>query len=778
MTTVDRRAYRLVPAAAAAWLTASITTVHPDASPLSCGVLWACALVAVVVLLSVPMRRGRTTLAVIAVSIVFAAVAASSVASAAPGRSAAAAMTGERALEVVVVVTGKAAGTVRGLRADAVAEEIRAGQTRLAAGVPVTLLIEEPVAGLDVGARVRSDATAFPAEPGERAVLVVRLRADGLVVEPPEGVLAGAAWLRTSLGAATSGLARPGADLIPGLAVGDTAQVDDDLDQTMKATSLSHLTAVSGANCAIVVGLAFLLAAACGAPRAGRVAAGMAALVGFVVLVTPEPSVVRAATMAAIAMGALLLGRRGAGLAVLSLAVGILLAVDPWLSSSLGFALSAAATAALLVLAPPIGRGLARFLPRPLALAIAVPVSAQLVCGPLIVLISPGVSVYGVVANLLAAPAAPAATVLGLLACVAAPLPWLQSGLVVLAWLPAAWIAATAETVAALPGNTLPWPEGLPGLMALAAAGAVVLVLLVPPGRRRIGRAVRAMSAVAAMAGGGVLVGSVVVTSVVVPLTTPRDWVIAMCDVGQGDAVLIRSEGRVMLLDTGAAPAPTAECLTRLDVERLDILVLTHFDLDHVGGVDAVAGRVDLLLHGPPGDARDERDVDRVRAERTREATAGMTGTLGAASWRVLWPSGSAFPPGNDASVVLEVAGAGVPRTVLLGDLGAGAQRALLATGALRPPYRVVKLAHHGSADQERALYAALGAEVALIPVGGENGYGHPRAEVFDMLRATGTVSARSDQDGLVLVALVPHEGDERLALWRERAPPDVGGAG
>jgi competence protein ComEC len=169
------------------------------------------------------------------------------------------------------------------------------------------------------------------------------------------------------------------------------------------------------------------------------VVAGLAALAGFVVLVTPEPSVVRAATMSAVAMLALLLGRRGSGLALLALAVCVLLAADPWLALSLGFALSVAATGALLVLAPPLARGLGRFLPASLALALAVPLSAQLVCSPLIVLVSPGVAVYGVPANLLAAPAAPVATVLGLAACLAAPVPVLQAGLTALTWLPAAW---------------------------------------------------------------------------------------------------------------------------------------------------------------------------------------------------------------------------------------------------------------------------------------------------------------------------------------------------
>ena len=125
----------------------------------------------------------------------------------------------------------------------------------------------------------------------------------------------------------------------------------------MKESSLSHLTAVSGANCAIVVGLAFGAVAAAGGSRAARVAGGVVALIGFVLLVTPEPSVVRAAAMALIAMLGVLLGRTGAGIAVLCLAVTVLLVADPWLAGSLGFALSAVATGSLLLWARPLAPG-------------------------------------------------------------------------------------------------------------------------------------------------------------------------------------------------------------------------------------------------------------------------------------------------------------------------------------------------------------------------------------------------------------------------------------
>ncbi|QCQ18097.1 MBL fold metallo-hydrolase [Microbacterium sp. RG1] len=761
---MDRRAWRLAPAGVLSWMVAAVAITHSAAAPwlaLLCGGgAVATALTAVLI-----GRSGRARMwALVTLALLMGAMPAMSVAVQDPPRAAAIEVGDGHQVGGEFSIVGKIETTSLGYRTDALTVSASAGREPVAAGVPVTVLMSERPDGAEIGAVVRIDGGAFAAEPGDRAALVVRAERVELV-RAPEGVAAASAWLRARLAASTEGLPAPGAGLIPGLAVGDTGGVDAELEQQMRAASLTHLTAVSGANCAIVVGLAFLLAARCGIGRTGRVIAGLSALAGFVVLVTPEPSVVRAATMSAIAMLALLLGRRGSGLALLALAVCVLLAADPWLALSLGFALSAAATGALLVLAPPLARGLCRFLPASLALALAVPLSAQLVCGPLIVLVSPGVAVYGVPANLLAAPAAPAATVLGLAACLAGPVPVLQAGLSALTWVPAAWIAGIAGAVDALPARTLPWAEGLPGLVGLVVVTAAGTVLLLPPGRTRVARLGRALSAVMTASTAAAMVGILVVDSVVVPLTTPQGWSVAMCDVGQGDAVVVRSAGAVMLVDTGPEPEALASCLARLGITRIDLLVLTHFDIDHVGGLDGVPAPVGLLMHGPA----DERDTARVLAVGARDvvaAAAEMGGVLGAARWRILWPSADAVVPGNDASIVVEVGGGGVPRTLMLGDLGADAQRALRASGELRGPYDVLKVAHHGSADQDAGLQRQAAPALALIGVGAGNDYGHPRAEILDILSAQGTTVARTDLDGLILVGT----SEGRTTLWRERA--------
>lgn len=776
-----RAALRLVPVAAASWATAAGSILAPDAAPWIALVLWTMAAGGVAGV-AVQRRCARrpskqgTAAVVFVLTLAAAASVASHVALAEPARRhvAALALEGGRAVEVHLDVTGKVERRSDGsLGFDARASRIATGPVAHIVSVEIEVrvapeLVERREA-LDVGAEVRARGTASAPRPGERAALMVWASRGAEVIRGPTGPAAAAAHLRQSLVRAVDGLPGSGAGLVPGLAVGDTSAVTAELDTAMKESSLSHLTAVSGANCAIVVGIAFVVAAFLGASRRMRVTSGLATLVGFVLLVTPEPSVARAAVMAAIAMTALLLGRPGAGISILSLAVAVLLIADPWLAASLGFALSSAATASLLLLARPLAAGLARIMPRPLALAIAVPLAAQLACGPLLILIEPRVPLYGVMANLVAGPAAPAATVLGLAACVSAPLPWLQGGLAALAWVPASWIAGTATTVSALPGDLVPWLEGWPGaaLLALASA-AVAVVIAVPRAASRRRRLVSGVSGAALAVVVGTALGGMALETVAGRWTLPSSWSVLACDVGQGDAVLLRSGTAVALVDTGPEAGLLAACLSRAGVDRVDLLVLTHFDVDHVGGVDAVIGRIGTVLHGPPdADGRTALDALAAGGARLVDAHAGLSGALGDSRWRVLWPRmpSPAFPVGNDASVVLDVRGGGIPPTLLLGDLSASPQRALMASDALSPPYAIVKVAHHGSADQHADLYDAAAPAIALVTVGVANDYGHPREEILTILDRIGARTARTDQDGVVAVS----GSGSALSVWRER---------
>ncbi|TWH27044.1 competence protein ComEC, partial [Isoptericola variabilis J7] len=289
--------------------------------------------------------------------------------------------------------------------------------TRTAAAVEVTAPPPAPA----FGAAVSVSARLRPEQPGRDTA--ARAVADGVatVTAPPGAALAATHVLRTALLDVTADLSPQARGLVPGAAVGDTSRVPPELTEAMRVTGLTHVTAVSGAHFAVVVATLTTACAALRAPRAVRVGVLAAAAVGFVLLVRPEPSVLRAAWTCAVALLGVALGRPSAGPAALATASTVLLVVDPWLARSFGFALSCAATAGLVLLSGPLAARLAPWLGRPLAFALAVPLAAQAAVGPVLVLLDPSVPTTAVPANLLATPALVPATVLGLAATLLAP---------------------------------------------------------------------------------------------------------------------------------------------------------------------------------------------------------------------------------------------------------------------------------------------------------------------------------------------------------------------
>ncbi len=616
-----------------------------------------------------------------------------------------------------------------GREIDLVAEVTGAGDPVEATvdGAPVLVFAEPGGASPRLGELVvvRGGLDATP--PGERVRFLVFATGEFEVVGAQAPVVAWADELRQAFAELASGLAGDGGDLLPGLAIGDEGAVSESLDAAMKSSSLTHLTAVSGANCAIVVGLVMLAGGALGVPRLARVLISATVLLLFVVVVTPQPSVQRAALMSFLVLAAIGRGIPLRGPPVLALATIVLLVADPWLAREYGFALSVLATGGLLLLAPRIATALGGWLPAWLAAVIAVPFAAQVACQPVLLLLDSSLPTYGVIANLLAAPAAPVATVVGLGACllasVAPPIAWL---LACFAWLPASWIAGVAHAFAGMPGARIPWPAGVGGVLLAVALTALALVATFSARARRPAAIALAASLVVI---GGVGVG----LRAGVLLDRPANWQIAGCDIGQGDAFLVRSGHQAALIDTGPEPAPLRACLDELGIVRIDLLVLTHFDLDHVGGVDAVMGKVDRVLAGPSGEPADDLLVARLAqaGAAVERAAAGDSGLLGELRWRILWPPARGeVEPGNDASVAMEFQPVGECRSgclssLFLGDLGEEAQDALLALS--RPTHvDVVKVSHHGSSDQSAELYERVAATVGLIGVGADNGYGHP----------------------------------------------------
>ncbi|TFC30875.1 ComEC/Rec2 family competence protein [Cryobacterium sp. TMT2-18-3] len=565
---------RLVIPAATAWLAAWLLIAFPGWAPGAQAALWAAALgVGLVVARRLFRARGAPAWGVGLVCCAAAALMASAVTVAAPGRLPETVRESAARQESVTVLltvasipvqtqsfgapalfgpagsdSGASArvrfrGTLTGIEQGEVA---RKGAAR-GLSVPVVVFAEtasEQATALQIGSVVRLDATLRLTAAGDAASALVFGRGPPELLVAPPWWLGWAGELRTLFTTAAGDLPGDGGDLLPGLAIGDTSSVEADLDAAMKTSSLSHLTAVSGANCAVVIAGVMLLTGFLGLRRGIRIAISLLTLLGFVVLVTPEPSVLRAALMATILLLGIAFGRPGRGVPLLALVVILLLAADPWLARSYGFALSVLATAGLLVLAGPLTRMLHRWLPTWLAAVIAIPLAAQLACQPVLVLLTPTLPLYGVPANLLAGPAAPAATVIGLIACLLLPwLPGVAGGVLYLAWLPAAWIAAIARTSAELPGSRLPWLGGPVGVLVTVLL-TVAAVALVMRGRGQV-RARWPIAAIAVLVlAAGSYAGSLIGAGVGRAVAFPADWQIAACDIGQGDAVVVRDRDR------------------------------------------------------------------------------------------------------------------------------------------------------------------------------------------------------------------------------------------
>ena len=175
-------------------------------------------------------------------------------------------------------------------------------------------------------------------------------------------------------------------------------------------------------------------------------------------------------------MSSLAFGRSGRGLSFLCLAVIGLLLMDPGLSLRFGFLLSVLATLGIVLAGRRIMGWLPPAVPRWAAAGLAVPLSAQAFCGPVIVLLQPQFSTYALPANLAAAVLVPPVTLLGTAAVPLVPLvPGAAGALMAVAGACTTGVAGVARFAASLPGAALPWPEGIFGLCTMALFSIVTL---------------------------------------------------------------------------------------------------------------------------------------------------------------------------------------------------------------------------------------------------------------------------------------------------------------
>lgn len=626
---------------------------------------------------------------------------------------------------------------------------------------PVAVLGDDVWESVTLGDTVRTTGRLAPAEDVGTAAVLTRARAP-TTVSSAGPVLDAAASVRAGIRAAVRAAPEEGRVLVPALVVGDDARMDTELVGDFRTTGLTHLTAVSGTNLTLVVGFLLLLAGWMGVRARGLVVVGLVGVAGFVVVARTEPSVVRAAAMGTVALLAMGSDGRHRGVRALGVAASALLLVDPWLAISYGFALSVLATSGILLLAPWFRDQLAAWAPRWVAEAVAVPLSAQLACTPVVAVLSDEVSLVAVVANMAVAPAVAPATVLGLVGgLVELAIPSVGAMIGTAAGWCGWWIVVVARRMAVLPAASVDWTA-----TAWSVAFLTLLCLLLVPALAWLLR--RRWVTALALGALGVLVGA----PFPAPGWPPPGWVAVACDVGQGDAlVLAAGEGEAVVVDAGPDPALVRRCLDRLGVLRVPLLVVSHFHADHVDGVAGVldgrrVGEVLVTPWGEPAEGVQELlGAAAAAGVPVRVPAPGELGTAGRLRWQVLAPAGPKPVPGqgsaaNNASLVVLVEVGGV-RVLAAGDLEPEGQEAL--AGAV-PGLRVdvLKVPHHGSRYQDHGWLAGLGARVAVVSSGRDNDYGHPAPQTLATLEGAGALTARTDLRGDVAVVAGP---DGRLSV-------------
>lgn len=329
------------------------------------------------------------------------------------------------------------------------------------------------------GQRFRATGSLKPAGAGEAEAGILAASSAPQLLRTADGWERIPSGLRSGFSAAAAGLPGDASGLLPGMVTGDTGGVDPELAAAMKTVGMTHLTAVSGANCSLVLGALLLAARTLRLPRPVAAVFALAGLGLFVLMVGPDASVLRAALMGAIGLAALAVGRAGRGLSLLCVASTGLLLTDPALATDFGFVLSVLATLGIVVAGRAIMGWLPAAVPRWVAAGLAVPLSAQLFCGPVIVLLQPQFSSYALPANLAAAALVAPVTLLGTAAVPLVPLvPALAALPIALAGTIAAGVAGIARYFAAMPGAVLPWPEGAFGTATMVLFSGLSLAAL------------------------------------------------------------------------------------------------------------------------------------------------------------------------------------------------------------------------------------------------------------------------------------------------------------
>ena len=599
------------------------------------------------------------------------------------------------------------------------------------------------------------------------------------IVEPPPPSATGVlAHVRLAALARLHAAGRGGA-LLATLALGDASALPERDRRAWAALGIAHLLSVSGLHLALAAAAAWAIARGVLARAASliarfdvrRLALALATLAAgsYALLAGLGTPALRSLAMLACLAAAVALRRASFGAHALCVAALLVLVAEPAALFAPGAQLSFAATAALVLGARTYAESAQSRVLRGLAATLSTTALATLATAPIAALHFGAAPPLAGIANLAAVPLTgvllmPAAFVASAAAFAAESS--LTSTTIGACAALAEYALDAALALASLAPRFAPQP---PHALALALAPAALAL-----GARTRRLALRFGCALAAQAA---------LALAPAPALEPPLPRIVVLDVGHGDATLVQSHGFSMLVDTGGASPDgwdagarvVVPALAALGVRELDVLALTHADLDHRGGgasvLDTFWCRELWLPHGASREPALAALVASARRRGVRVIERGLgDGPLVSGGVRVtpLWPPRGALALGdNDRSLVLRVELPGLS-ALLLGDIEAHGEADLLATGA-RLRVDVLKLAHHGSrSSNTAALLAAVRPRLAIASAPSEGRFGWPHAVVRERVTEAGAQLAWTGRDGALLLSL----SGQKICLRRWRGPP------
>ena len=582
-------------------------------------------------------------------------------------------------------------------------------------------------------------ATGYVRQKGERRKLGERSSLFDLIEKAREAVRD---RFQAQLGAT------PAAGILAALAVGDQRAIAPEEWRLFNRTGVAHLMSISGLHVTLVSGLAAWLvafgwrrvpAALLRLPaRKAAAAAAIVAALAYTLLAGFAVPAQRTFWMVSVVAAALWCGRIASPARTLALALALVVAMDPWAPLAPGLWLSFAAVALIFYVAAKENL-LKQWGRMQWAITIGLAPAALLLFGQL--------SVAGPLANAVAIPVVSVVVTPLALIAVLFPIP---AFLDVAAWL-VEWLLRFLEWCAALPGAL--WQQQVPPLWAAVLAMGGAVWVLAPRG-------------IPWRAGGLALMAPAFALAPAAP-APGEAWVTAL-DVGQGLAVLVRTANRALLYDAGPAYGPEADSGGRIvvpllrgaGVRTVDRLILSHEDIDHVGGALTLLESVEVeALASSLAPAHPLNSLVRLAAR----CVAGTSWQWDGVRFEFLHPQpGWESVRRNNQSCVLRV-DAGGASMLLTGDIERAAESVLVS---VMQKTDVLLVPHHGSRTSSgEEFIAAVAPRWAVVAAGYRNRFGHPAREVLERYGRAGTRVLRTDREGAVHVTL----GRGRVLVEAER---------